>query len=280
MNVFFVSGAPKSGTTWLQRILDAHPQVSCSGEGHFIDRFVGPMAKLASSYNESLGLEAQQVYEGRPYYKAIGQSEFDELARAFILPRLKSRSTGPKVRWFGDKTPGYAKNLPDLLRIFPEARFINIVRDPRDVTVSYLAHSRRAGLYRAFDPEAPEHRDLVEKAVNLWIQAVRFVDAFAAAQPDRVCELRYRDLHGDPLHEVARAFRFLGVEAEPSEVERIVAATSFEAMTGRKPGAEDPAAFLRVGKPGDWETKLNPEAARAIEEACGDLMRKKGFLPA
>ena len=46
MDVFFVCGAAKSGTTWLQRILDAHPETRCSGEGHFITRFSHPASEV------------------------------------------------------------------------------------------------------------------------------------------------------------------------------------------------------------------------------------------
>ena len=78
MNVFFVCGAPKSGTTWLQRLLDAHPQVACAGEGHFIERFTAPLSQLVSSYNRQMLLEVEEVYEGRPAYGPVNQAEFDE----------------------------------------------------------------------------------------------------------------------------------------------------------------------------------------------------------
>ena len=62
VKVFFVCGAPKSGTTWLQRILDAHPQVCCSGEGHFITRFSSPVSKVVNTYNADLSVESSQSF--------------------------------------------------------------------------------------------------------------------------------------------------------------------------------------------------------------------------
>jgi len=84
---FFVCGAPKSGTTWLQRVLDAHPQVQCSGEGHFIERFATPLAKVVRDYQNHMSLVAGRVYEGKPYYPPLEQSDFDRLVRGFITDR-------------------------------------------------------------------------------------------------------------------------------------------------------------------------------------------------
>jgi hypothetical protein len=274
VNIFFVCGAPKSGTTWLQRIFDAHPEVCCSGEGHFISRFSAPMSKVVNTYNRRLSLEAEQVYEGRPYYADIDQAEFDDMVRAFVLKRLTARADA-QTRWIGDKTPNYTHYLPQLHRLFPQGKIIHIVRDPRDVAVSRMAHSQRAGVAEAFTPGTEQHRLTVEGAVKLWMEAVAMVDAFAQTHPTLVHEVRYRELHDDPIGETERLFRFLGAPVEPVLIQGIAAATSFEAMAGRKPGVEDPSSFLRKGIVGDWKTRLDAESARRISESCGELMRQK-----
>jgi hypothetical protein len=274
VNVFFACGAPRSGTTWLQRILDAHPEVCCSGEGHFVRRFSSPVAKVVNTYNQSLTVEAKHVYEGSPYYGAISQSEFDELVRSFILQRLGARADA-RTRWIGDKTPGYTRDLGQLHRLFPEAKIIHIVRDPRDVVVSRLAFNHRAGYREVFTPGAEQHRQAVESAMQMWIDAVRAVDDFARARPNLVHELNYRDLHLDPVGETERLFRFLGASAERVLVEQVAAATSFEALAGRKAGEEDASSFLRKGVVGDWKTRLDPETAELISQSCGELMRRK-----
>lgn len=277
MNVFFVCGAPKSGTTWLQRLLDAHPQVTCAGEGHFIERFTGPLSQVVSGYNQQMRLEIEEVYEGRPAYGPVDQAEFDEVARTFILNRLLSRRPAPEVRWIGDKTPRYTHYLAQLHRLFPAARIIHIVRDPRDVAVSRMAHAKRAGTRDALTPGTEPYWTTVKDAVQMWNEAVAEVDAFAAARPGLVHELRYCDLQADPAAEAARLFAFLGVDADPPLLERLVAATSFEALSGRRPGEEDPDSFLRKGVSGDWKTRLDPPTAQIILAACADLMRAKHF---
>ena len=276
VNVFFVCGSPKSGTTWLQRILDAHPEICCSGEGHFIERFSIPVAGVVNAYNRTLAVEASQVYEGRPYYDEVGQAEFDEVVRGFILKRLCARADG-QTRWVGDKTPIYTRHLDQLHRLFPQARILHIVRDPRDVAVSRMGHTHRVGLKDSLTPGAEQHRQTLEAAVRYWIEAVTAVDAFAAAHPGLVHELRYRDLYDDPIGEIERLFRFLGAPADRILVERVAAATSFKVQAGRPPGQEDLSSFLRKGVPGDWQTRLDASSAQRVVESCGELMRRKRF---
>lgn len=276
MNVFFVCGAPKSGTTWLQRILDAHPEVCCSGEGHFIQRLTVPMAKVVRTYNEGLRIDGEQVYEGRPYYGGFDQAEFDVMAREVILRRLKTRAEA-RTGWIGDKTPGYTRSLDQLHRLFPAAKIFHIVRDPREVAVSRIAHSHRAGAPEVLTPGAENYRVTVEGAIAYWMQAVTAVDAFAQAHPGLVHEVRYRDLHADPFGEVAKLFGFLGASAPRVLVEQVVAATSFEALAGRPAGQEDLTSFLRKGVPDDWRSRLDAESEAKIAESCGALMREKRF---
>jgi hypothetical protein len=276
--IFFVCGAPKSGTTWLQRVLDAHPEISCSGEGHFIERFAIPLSNVMRDYVAHMTLVATRVYEGEPYYPPIKSPDFDRIVHSFIIDRLMSRQPGPEVCWIGDKTPRYTGVLPMLLRICPDARFINIVRDPRDVALSRLHQAKRAKLEGLTVMGTPERTNFIREGGLDWVRNVEPIDAFTKAHPSRLHNLRYEDMVGDPAWEARRAFGFLGVSTESKLVADIVDRTSFQALSGRKPGEEHPTSFLRKGMAGDWREALEPEGQRALEEVCGPLMRQHGYL--
>jgi len=106
---------------------------------------------------------------------------------------------------------------------------------------------------------------------------VTAIDAFAQAHPTLAHEVRYVDLHEDPIGTTTELFRFLGAPVEPVLIERIVAATSFKTLAGREPGQEDAASFLRKGVVGDWKAELPPQSAQFIADSCGELMRRKRF---
>lgn len=274
---FFVCGAPKSGTTWLQRVLDAHPQIQCSGEGHFIERFSVPLVRAMRDYSEHMNLVAERVYEGAAYYPPLVQADLDGIVRGFITAQLMKRNPGPEIGWIGDKTPRYTASLPALLRLFPHARFLNIVRDPRDVAMARMHQARRAGEAKCVAEGTPERIQFIRDGGADWARCIAPVDAFAAEQPGVLHTIKYEAMIADPSGEARKAFRFLGARHDDAVVGRVVAATSFEAMTGRKPGEEHPTSFLRKGIAGDWVGKLEPEALAAINETCGDLMRAHGY---
>ena len=276
VNVFFACGAPKSGTTWLQSVLDAHPEVCCSGEGHFVQRFSLPAAQMINDYNAALTVEAEKVYEGRPSYQPVDQEEFDDMVRAFMLRRMGARASD-ETRWIGDKTPAYVKQLGRLHHLFPHAKILHMVRDPRDVAVSRLGFEARAGRARDLAPGAEDHRKVVEAAIAWWKDAITRVDAFSKAHPGLVHEVSYHDMHADPVGTSTALFEFLGVSTDQVQMARIAAATSFEAMSGRRPGQEDASSFLRKGVPGDWRNGLDTQSVELIHEHCGELMRERRF---
>ena len=247
--VFFVSGAQKSGTTWMQRLLDAHPQVVCSGEGHFVEELLGPLLKLREGYNTKQQLVAERVYEGKPYYPPLSRQETYQLARALIGRRMSVRA-GPDTRAVGDKTPRYAYHLKELDQLFPGARFVNMLRHPYDVTVSRLHHGLRAGVAEALQQGHGQHRRLVRNAAEAWQGAQQRVAAFRARRPEAVLQVRYEDLLSSPEAKAAEAFRFLGVDDAPALAAAAVAASSFEALSGRRPGEEDALSFFRKGVAG------------------------------
>lgn len=273
----FVSGSPKSGTTWLQKILDAHPAIACAGEGHFVERIVNPMVRMLREYNAKLKQVDERVFQGKAPYQPLAEPEIVQLVRDMVV-RLMLRQKPPAgTTWLGDKTPRYTEGLKELKILFPAARFIHIVRDPRDVAVSRLFHAKRAGYEDALTAGTDSYYELVGNAASAWATHNGNVETFlvaAPANPAMVHRIRYEDLMNDFDAVATALFGFLEIDKSPQLVASVREATDFERLSGRRKGEEDPSSFFRKGVVGDWEGRLDEKALDIIEGRCGALMRR------
>lgn len=277
LRFFFVSGSPKSGTTWVQRILDTHPQVACAGEGHFVESIIGPMTRVLAGYNDRLKLVDERVYQGRSPYARLTQAEMVQIIRDLVLRLMLRQNPPPGVRWVGDKTPRYAEGLQHLRTLFPGARFIHILRDPRDVAVSRLFHAVRAGYPDATTPGAEVYYKLVRNAAEAWRSQNEKADAFKQSHAQSVHELTYERLLTEFQETASRLFAFLEVGHSPEILAKVEQETDFAKLSGRPRGEEDASSFFRKGVVGDWQGRLDAQALAIIEEWCGNLMRAKGY---
>ncbi len=276
---FFIGGAPKSGTTWLQQCLDLHPEIVCSGEAHLHEFLVRPIAEMLGAYNAKLSIVAKQVYEGRPCYPPLTRGEVVDITRT-VATMLLARRAKPGARLIGDKTPRNAQIIEDLGVVFPGMKFILMVRDPRDVAASRLGHAARAGRREAEDRTSAYYLDLVRGSAREWRMSLERTLAYAQSHPGEVITVRYEDLVRDARRELARVFGFLGAPATSAQLKDIARRSSFEALSGgRRPGEEDRASFYRKGVVGDWPNHLSREALEILFAECGSLMLRAGYDP-
>lgn len=274
---FFIGGAPKSGTTWLQRCLDLHPHITCSGEGHFHEQIVLPIGEMLGKYNARLSAVAQFVYEGAPYYAPLRRGDQFRIARMVIADLMKRRLK-PGTRFIGDKTPANAKIIDDLHVLFPEMKFVAMLRDPRDVAASRLAHSVKNGHTAAADRTSQLYGQIVQAAAEDWRASVTCTHAFADRRPDSIVFVRYEDLLERPAGELRRVLGLLGAEASDATVAAMVAGSSFQAFSGGRPrGVEDRSSFYRKGVKGDWPNYLDEAAVQRLLDTCGPALGLAGY---
>src|SRR5437867_5518897 len=139
----FIVGCGRSGSTLLRLMLDAGPEIAIPGESHFIpqlfERFGGaadPDA-LASALMATPHFGHWKIPEGAVWerVRAIDPPTFADVIEAAYLANAGEHG---KPRW-GDKTPIYVRSIPLLAGLWPDARFVHLIRDGRDVALSYLS---------------------------------------------------------------------------------------------------------------------------------------------
>jgi hypothetical protein len=262
----FVLGVRRSGTTLLRVMLDRSSQLAVPDESYFIpqlaDRhpgkievepFLDDLRRLPTLREWDVQLDDVRA-RLRP-----GMTTGEAIAAVYETYAAQHG----KTRW-GDKTPMYMQRLPLIERLFPEARFVHLIRDGRDTAVSFLAmpegivtktwaHPRTA---REF---ACEWRSEVEAAREL------------GARTGRCLEVRYEELVVEPEQELTSICAFAGLDYEPAMLD-YAGRVDVSAKPHQQSLNLAPTPGLR-----DWRTALSPADAAAFETVAGDLLRELGY---
>jgi hypothetical protein len=281
----FVVGVGRSGTTLLRLMLDAHPELTIPPETHFVPELIEELGSRARSPEQlteivasarqwgDFGLERDAL---RTRFRAADPLDAGNALRAFY--GLYAERTG-KPRW-GDKTPIYVESMLEIQGALPEARFVHLIRDGRDVALSRIR--------RALDDPPP-----VWRIAENW---KRRIDAARrdAAELRHYLELRYEDLVRETEATLRRVCEFVDLPWDPAMLdyhrhaeERLrEMAGDLPARGGKalRPGAERLAAHALARerpKPeriGAWRDEMSADDAAAFEEAAGDLLADLGYL--
>jgi len=312
---FFIVGQAKSGTSWVMRLLDAHPEVMARGEGRFfgrsykrpdVKRMESATLQPSSLHRAFLDAEYLRAWIERSVWTRDGDAEavLDELVAVSTRHILRQALEGTGKRLVGDKTPFLSEEtIIELAWLADDAQVIHVIRDGRDVAVSAMHHlwnhplDLGGGLdlapdeakirerYRT-DPkrflEAGEsiftERRIVALAHSWQTNVSRAIANGRELLGDRYTEVRFERLASHPIAETQRLLGVLGADARPGTAARCVELARFERFSGgRAVGTEDSTAFTRKGIVGDWKGVFTERDRRLFEEEAGELLAELGY---
>jgi hypothetical protein len=264
----FIVGNPRSGTKLLRDLLNRHPSIALfPRESHCFPFF----ARRAGRYGDLLERRAFNAFHAefrqttfharmaKAGYRFEEEAWFAQLEGGSYRDALTAlftyyaQMTGKPI--VGDKTPAYLNQVPLLSGLFPGARFIHIVRDPRDCSES---------MHRVWGKN-------MLRGVQRWKDQVRRFRRDAAACQVNCLELRYEDLLERPAETLERVCAFVGVAFDPAM------------LTLAKPAERrgEARALTIVGSnAGKWRKRLGAAQVEAIERIAGKLMQELGYPPA
>ena len=188
--VGFIVGAPRSGTTWLQQLLFVHPLVATSAESHL---FCEALASVFDNFRHPDRSANLGTW--------VSEGELLTITREFcdsVFTALRV-GTRPNARIVLEKTPNHRMQSALQAELYPDARYVHIIRDGRDATAS-----QRHGFSNALK-EFTQAGEMAEA----WAAEIR--DIRTHFGPLAYLELRYEDVVADTPGALAAIFDHLGL---------------------------------------------------------------------
>jgi hypothetical protein len=288
----FVVGVGRSGTTLLRLMLDAHPALAVPPETHFINNVLEASGRLR--FNPERLVDAI-VEDSHRRWNDFGLEREELLARVSSIPDFNV-SDGlrafyelyaerqSKRRW-GDKTPDYLKRMRRIKRTLPEARFIHVIRDGRDVMLSTNRRIAQRG-----------HREelTAERGAERWRRQIeRAREDAPHLGGEAYIEIRYEDLVTDTESTLRRVCTRIDLDYDPVMLRyHETAAERLREMAGampardgrpeRKAGERLRAHKLATKPPTRerievWREEMDPAEVAEFEAGAGSLLAELGY---
>ncbi|PAV24480.1 hypothetical protein CF392_16045 [Tamilnaduibacter salinus] len=250
----FILGSPRSGTTFLSRLLDK-TRYGKPIETHFITKYHKKLHQYGDLSNKSnFNRLMRDILAERPIQQWRLNLDlkdfFDRVSPDFrysnIVNQLMVYRQGGRdgVSW-GDKTPHYIGDAERLFELFPEARYIYIVRDGRDVALSLLkkewgpSNTVSCAEYWARQNSHPAVQDRLDRGDSIYF-------------------LTYEDLLANPAETIRSLYEFLGESVDPDKLDALIeetqAANSFK-----------------------WRQTMSPRQIRQFESLAGGVLQRFGY---
>lgn len=266
----FIGGCSRSGTTLLGSMIGAHHDIICSPESHFKIDVLRPLVKGQIDPQPSVLMALIQRHWRFKIWELdlppIDSSELDgsgpllaELLNWIVGQYAQQQEKNHASIWV-DHTPENISYANSLRELFPNARFIHIVRDGRAVAASIMPLD--------WGPNS------IMKTSRWWMRMVSFgLAAEKALGPEVVMRVKYEDLVLNPESTMRAISQFLGIEYQSSMLH----------ATGFNPPSYTTRQHKLVGNRPDasvvnrWESKLTPRQIEIFEHQTRDFSSFLGY---
>ena len=290
----FIISAPRSGSTWLAKALNGHPEIFATENrlfGEFCEIWPNSDGSMSPRITFDEFLKQFSTYFMFEEMDLKRRQFLERFQRGFIsfLTNFCQRQSGKEI--VIDKITPYL-NSTDLVfdriqQYFPDSKTIQLIRDGRDVVTSGTFDwilkdaqgtdrfsffvEKRPGLHmkRFFDDK------VLERWVSLWMEPVK-----AYEKIEHGLIIRYESMKENQAAVLAEVFKHLGCDGTQATIEACIQRATFEKMSGRKAGDDaEPLAKARKGVSGDWKNYFTRRDGQIFDEIAGDLLIELGYAP-
>jgi len=193
----------------------------------------------------------EQLIDEDEWYRRSGDYSLSQIYEALILFHINDSTNGDLI--WGDKSPSYISHMDLLKELFPEAKFIHIVRDVRD---SCISSHKAWGTSRL-------------RMVQRWTDSLPKPRLAAKNFPMDYIEVFYENLITNPEKELTNIFSFMGLDYEPEVLLSI--------NTGEKKGDAKNLNKIKKDNKHKYKMELSEKQIRKIESIAGNVLKQYGY---
>ena len=236
----FLVGSERSGTTLLRLMLDHHPNICWCSEFEYSVELISPDGKLPTLEEYYEWLETSRIFQATGF-KINRNLSYPQLVDDF----MRQQQASPNQSVIGATVHHHFDRL---LHVWPDAKFIKILRDGRDVARSCIGMKWAGNLWRGADR---------------WIEAEHLWADLARSLPqERYIVFKYEDLITDPAAVLGRICEFMGTDYNPAML------TYPQNTTYSTP---DPKLVSQ------WKKKLSDKEIQLVEARIGNMLAERGY---
>jgi hypothetical protein len=278
--LFFIIGRPRSGTTLLRVLFEAHPHVLIPPESPFIINLYKKYSHINIWDEKVIHDLTEDIFKQRYFDKWLiskeelyhnlleekGENTFQQMAKRVCLS-YKSMFEKEDIRLIGDKNPANSLFVSRIHKLFPEAKIIHITRDYRDNYLSLIN----------VNFEVP----IVPLVIFRWKFAWKRMQKLKKQNPELIYSLRYEDLATNPEETFKNVCSFLGLEFDPhvlsfykkkAEAERAYAGSAEIAVVHKS--LFNPISTDRMNL---WKKELTERQIKVADLVAGKTALKAGY---
>ena len=271
--LFFIVGRGRSGTTLLSKILDSNNLISIPGELLFSINLLSKYSQVTKITKKNIEEIVEDIFlEKRMFLqnfnkenlkhdlqRVVGTISYSELCRYIYFSLAKQRGKNNAVM-VGDKNPHYALFLPELIQLFPDAKFIYLVRDYRDNIVSYKnmhfdMNSTAALAYR-------------------WLFFNKKVLEQIKKNTNKFYTIRYEDLIIDTTNKLKELCLFLDIDYDKKILDFYKHSPIENSLSWHK-NLNNPLNADNIHK---WKKQMNPVDIQKADYICGELGKELRYI--
>ncbi|MBK9391876.1 MAG: sulfotransferase [Bacteroidetes bacterium] len=258
--ITFIVCCPRSGSTWLRLLINSHPEIACENETFIFTQSAG-IGNIFKAYDLEFGFKGLRRYLTKEDLIRFSGKYLEDIFQSFLEKRKK--------KFIVEKSVDHALCIPFIKSIFPNSKFIHLVRDGRDVAISLNEASKN------WKSEYPNN---LNAAMEMWLHYNSTIDFhLSTLDPNNFITIKYENLVKNTQNELVKLFNFIKArELSDVEISKIVSANDFSVLKSKYRSWGN-GHFFRSGLVNEWKTKFTAEEITSSINRIGDLLKKYDY---